>query len=113
MSHQPILSDLFHPLELVSQYFGQQLRPNEPVDDANSEYGPTSHSMCPVGKFVVGFSVGWWFDEGNDEEEDVGGSEEGGGRDCPYGYAWPIRVGSEVKVDDAKGDRCIDDGEWI
>ena len=91
--------DILAPLETVSTDRGQDVAPEDPVQEPEAEHCPARDGMRPVREVDVRFSAGRRAHEWHDEEEDIRCAEEGRGGDCERGRARPIGEGAEVEVD--------------
>lgn len=113
MAPEAILPDLLAAFQLVPADPGQDVSPDDPVQEAESEDSPAGDGVRPVRQVHVRVAARWRLDEWNDEEEDVRGTEERGGAHSPQRGTLPVGVWPDVQVDDAEGDDGVDDGERV
>lgn len=112
-SQQPVRANLLLAHELIPADLGQDLSPDEPVQEPDTEHGPAGHGMGPVGHGLVRLAPWRGRSERNNEEEDVGGTEERGrGNGQPPGLL-PVGIGTELQVHDTEGDDSVDDGQGV
>lgn len=109
VSAKTVVAHLLYPPQLVLEHPGQELGPDDPVEESDAKDGPATDGMRPVGKGVVGLSARGGLDERDDEQEHVDGAEEessdeGGGFD-----RWPVGVRAVSEVYDTEGDKSVDD----
>lgn len=113
MTLQTVRADLLDALETVASDPGEDLGPEDPVDETDTEDGPARNGVSPVRHRLVRLASGRGRDEGHDEEEDVGGTEEGSGNDGRPSRLAPVRVGLELQEDNAEGDDTVDDRQRV
>lgn len=113
MPPEAVRADLLAALERVARRAGEDLAPDDPVEEADAEDGPARDGVGPVRQVHVRARAGRRAHEGHDEEEDVRGAEERGGAHGERRRPPPVGVRPEVQVDDAEGDDGVDDGEGV
>ena len=113
MPPQPVLPNVLTPLQMIPADFGQDVAPDDPVQEPEPEHRPARDGVRPVREVDVRLATGGRADEGDDEEEDVRGAEEGGCADGEGRRARPVVVWAEVEVYDAEGDDGVDDGKGV
>lgn len=107
------------PDQLVPANPWQDLRPDNPVNGTGNEKRNTHNAVQPVWQALVDRSVLLGCDEGSDDEVEVGEEEKCRDREGSLELGAPLlrdavlSVRLEVEVDEASGDKGVDDSEGI
>ena len=81
MPPQPVLPNVLTPLQMIPADFGQDMAPDDPVQEPEPEHRPARNGVRPVGEVNVRLAARRRAYEGHHEEEDVGCAEKCGGPD--------------------------------